>query len=239
MGDGQEILRADEGLSFADQQTFMNDVLPIIERYEGSIAALHPRGVAFVEEVKGGLATFTASLEKMDKEVVEADSALGANTNHQDAIHAYLLFILAKIDIIETLGEEPKEVVRALRKAYGITGNRLSLNRRSHQLRRLMQVVGAHKEHSALLKRYRVTQAQLDEGQTLLDELPGFTATLAKELSEKEEAVSDAHEAEAAAVSLVNKVIALADNDRAAYPELFQGLASATAKHRAKLRPAT
>jgi hypothetical protein len=237
MGDGQEILKADEGLSFADQLAFMNDVEPVIIRYDGSIAALHPRGVAFVEEVKEGIKGFKLALEKMDKEVVEADSALGANTTHQDAIHAYLLFILSKIEIIETLGEEPADVVRALRKAYGLTGNRLSLNRRSHQLRRLTQMVGAHKVHNALLKKYRVTQEQLDEGQTLLDELPGFTATLTKELSEKEEAVSAAHAAEAEAVSLVNKVIALANHDRDAYPELFKGLLSATAKHRAKLLP--
>lgn len=238
MSDAQEILKANDGLSFAEQLGFMNDAEAVINLHAGDIAALHPRQDAFVEEVKEGIAAFKAKLGVMDKEVLDADSALGAHTTHQDAILSYLTFILGKLDTIEELGEESEETVRAARKAYGKTGNRLSLSRRSHQLRRLTQFVGANVVHGDLLKKYRVTQEQLDEAKRLLDTLPGFSASLTKELSEKEEAVREAHSAEAHAVQLFNKVVALAVDGRTSHPALFQALASATAKHRAALAAA-
>lgn len=238
MSDEQQILSADDGLSFADQLDFMTDILGPIKQHKATIAGLHPRGAEFVGEVVDAVEGFTGSLSKMDKEVVEADQAQGAHTGHQDAILVYLLFVLSKLDVIEALGEEPPDTIRALNKAYGVTGNRLSLKRRSHQLRRLTQMVGAHKVHGALLKKYRVTQEQLDEGEQLLDTLPGFSAKLAKELSEKEVAVKAAHAAESLAVDLVNKVFVLARDARGEQPALFNALASATAKHRAKLQQA-
>ena len=67
--------------------------------------------------------------------------------------------------------------------------------------------------------------------------LPQSGATLTKETAEKEQAVKDAHAAEAAAVSAVNKVFALASHHRAAHPKLHQALSSATRKHYAKLHP--
>jgi hypothetical protein len=235
MADEQIIYSANVDLTFADQLAFLRTVRPVIEAHQDDIAAQHPREQAFIDECLAACDAFVESLKVMDEELVEADGALAAHTALGEQIDSYVRRVYGLIDLIETLEEEDDGVVRALRKAYGLANNRLSFARRAHNERRIQLILAAHSNHGPLLLKYGMTQAELDEAKQIWDAMPQSAAALSKENAEKEQAVSEAHKAEAAAVKLVNKVFALVRHHQAQLTTPFADLASATAKHREKL----